>query len=609
MRVLGFSGFTRTSRAGEQRRTLGKTGLEFESLFTYRDGEVPFTRFPLGYLGHDAAAALVIDGEVVAAAAEERFTRTKHGLNLAGNTLLPRRAMRYCLDAAGLGMSDVDVVAHYCAFTEAKITQRARLLRPFLTDDETPLLEAAYREQFDAMLSPAVIRAQLASITETAERDVVGVDHCLAHAASAFYASGFDESMILTLDGTGEVESSLLAVGRPAAIEEIGRVDVPHSLGAMYLLFTMFLGFRSLGDEYKVMGLAAYGKRSRFRSFFADVVRLGPEGSYATPLLASADLRAILEKHLGAARTTGEPLEQRHADVAAALQGALETAVLHTLAHARARTGVERLCMAGGVALNCAMNGVVARSGLFRELFVQPASGDDGGAVGAALYAAQSDSPNRRWEHSLLGPSFSEADVHAALARAADDVTWTAEEDIAAKVAREIDRGRIIGWFQDRMEYGPRALGSRSIVADPRDPGMKDRINSLVKRREEFRPFAPAVLEEAAPEWFDLTGLSSSPFMLFAVPVRPGRAALIPAVTHVDGTARIQTVSPRAKTRYRRLIEQFGELTGVPIVLNTSFNVGREPIVCTPADALKCFLSTEIDALAIDRFYVEKRPR
>jgi carbamoyltransferase len=436
----------------------------------------------------------------------------------------------------------------------------------------------------------------------------VAVPHHLAHAASAFHASGFGEAVILTLDGAGEVESSLLAVGRAGAIEPLRRWYLPTSLGTLYLIITVFLGFRSLDDEYKVMGLSAYGDPSRYRAVFDEIVRLEDDGMYSTAAVARQEFGDWLVSELGRPRMRAEAIAPRHADVAAALQEAIEGATLHALQHAREMTHIDSLCLAGGVALNCALNGVVARSGLFRRIFVQPASSDEGCSVGSALYASGDGmrSPNVAWTHAYLGPEFSDTEVERALEQHRDTLTWSVPEDPAVSAARELQSGKVHGWFQGRMEFGPRALGNRSILADPRDPAMKDRINRKVKRREPFRPFAPAVLEEEAREYFDMTGLDASPYMLFTVPVLEGARNQLPAVTHVDGTARVQTVSRETNPLFWRLIAEFRNLTGLPVVLNTSFNVRNEPIVCTPQHAVRCFLATDIDSMTIGPFLVEK---
>lgn len=613
MIVLGYSGFTRDSRLGSGGRSLfAKTNQGFENLFAFRDGEVPFPLFPLGFFGHDASAALVVDGEVVACAAEERFTRTKHSLNLAGNTLLPKNAVAYCLNAARLKIDDVDIVAHYCDFGQSTIEERFRLVRPFLSEEKAMLVNDAYHQVFQRMLRHESVIAQFSQMQGAVPRSFLPVRHHEAHAASAFYPSGFTEALILTLDGTGELESSLLAAGRGSSIIELSRIFLPTSLGTIYLILTVFLGFHSLGDEYKVMGLAAYGAPGRYRAFFDQLILLEDDGRYSTPLLTRDDFKDLLMKELGEPRRPEEAIEDRHAAIAAALQEALQRAILHTLNHARAVTGIDRLCLAGGVALNCSLNGVVARSGLFRDIFVQPAASDEGCSVGAALhayyYGADRDRQDtRRWEDVSLGPEYAQSETLRVLRRHAEKLQWLAQEDITDAVAARLAHGQVVGWFQGRMEFGPRALGNRSILADPRDPEMKERINAKVKRREPFRPFAPSVLEEEASAYFDMNGLDSSPFMLFAVPVRAGQRAAIPAVTHVDGTARVQTVSRRTNPLFWELISKFRDLTSIPLVLNTSFNVRNEPIVCTPDDAIRCFLSTDIDCLAIGRYLVEKR--
>jgi carbamoyltransferase len=613
MFTLGYTGFTRDTRlAPGIRSPLAKTHQNFDTIFEFREGEVPFSLFPLGYFGHDASAALLSDGKVIACAAEERFTRVKYSLNLAGNTLLPHNAVAYCLREAGISIRDVDVVAHYCNFTPEVVARRCGLLKPFCSADDAARVESSYQQVFRNMMAPDVVRGQFERMTGAAPRTFLPVRHHDAHAASAYFPSGFDQALILTIDGTGELESSLLAVGRGKEITERGFSLLPTSLGALYLIITVYLGFKSLGDEYKVMGLASYGAPSRFRDVFEELVHLDDGGVYSTPELAAAGLKERLLAKLGPSRDSRAPFEARHADVAAALQEALHRAVLHTLRHARTETGIPRLCMAGGVALNCTLNGVIARSGLFDQIFVQPASSDEGCSAGAAFYASAragklGDAEKLRWEHAYWGPAYTDSDMLTALEKRKAELQWERSGNIATTVAEKLAAGKVVGWFQGRMEFGPRALGNRSILADPRDAGMKDRINATVKKREPFRPFAPAVIEEDAHEYFDMTGLRSSPFMLFTVPVREEKKRVIPAVTHVDGTARIQTVSRKTNPRFADLLEEFRNRTGVPVLLNTSFNVKNEPIVCTPTDALRCFLSTDIDVVALGDFFVQKR--
>jgi carbamoyltransferase len=608
MIALGFSGYTRDSRQARRGRGLGMTGLGFDRMVRFVDGEVPARLFPLSFFGHDAAAAIVVDSEVVACAAEERFTRVKHGLNVAGNPLLPRNAIAYCLDAAGARIEDVDVVAHYCDFTDARVDERLSLMAPYMRDGDAPCVAQEYRDVYETMMSAAVVAGQFERMTGAAPKAFVKVPHHMAHAGSAYLASGFDEAVILTIDGAGEIESSLLAVGHQGSIEPIRRYTLPTSLGTLYLMITVYLGFRSLDDEYKVMGLASYGNPRRYSSFFDRVVQLTDDGGYSTAAIAEPDFGAALVDALGPPRARGDAIEQRHADVAAALQRSVEGAVLNVLRHARDEIGLDYLCLAGGVALNCAMNGAIARSCLFRRIFVQPASSDEGCAVGAALYAgAGSERGGAAWTHTYFGPGFNDAAIDAALDRVSGRVRRSRPTDPAARAAVEIARGRVHAWFQGRMEFGPRALGNRSILADPRDPHMRERVNRKVKKREPFRPFAPAVLEEEAQAWFDMGPIESSPFMLFTFEVRDAVRSLLPAVTHVDGTARVQTVSREVNPIFWRVIDVFKSLTGVPVVLNTSFNVRNEPIVCTPEDALRCFLSTDIDSMTIGRCLVEKR--
>jgi carbamoyltransferase len=613
MYTLGYSGFSRDSRRGlGMRSPLAKTHQGFDNIFSFREGEVPLAMFPLGYFGHDASAAIIRDGKVIACAAEERFTRVKYSLNLAGNTLLPGNAIHYCLEKANVSIDEVDIVAHYCDFRLPVVEKRLALMCPFLSPEDAASVGDSYNRVFSMMMEPGVVYHQFERLVGKKPNRFVPVRHHEAHAASAFFPSGLEEALILTIDGTGELESSLLAIGQGDSITEIERTLLPVSLGTLYLIITVYLGFKSLGDEYKVMGLAAYGNPARFRDVFESLVVLESDGKYSTPLLATSQLKDFLCKKLGPMRSAGEPVEQRHADVAAALQESLHRAVLHLLRHARNQTGLSNLCMAGGVALNCTLNGAIARSGLFENIFVQPAANDEGCSVGAALYVYSQVEVKKplngyTWDHVYFGPEYDEQEILSALKRFQDHVYWEREDRIAVKVAKKLAAGNVVGWFQGRMEFGPRALGNRSILADPRDPGMKEKINARVKNRESFRPFAPAVLEECSGSFFDLTGIHKSPFMLFAVPVRDEQRAVIPAVTHVDGSARVQTVSKESNPRFWELLSEFGKSTGVPVVLNTSFNVKNEPIVCTPDDALQCFLSTQIDCLAMGDFFVNKR--
>ncbi|MCB2206003.1 hypothetical protein KQI65_14775 [bacterium] len=618
MYVLGYSGFTRDSHtASGYRNPFAKTAQTFDSILNFHEGEVPFQMFPLGFFGHDASAALIRDGEIVACAAEERFTRAKYSLNLVGNTLLPARAIKFCLQEAGIGMDDVDVVAHYCRFDRKAIEDRHALIAPWVTNDEADMIADAYHGVFSGMMDLPVLLRQFQNMTGSEPRRFVQVDHHLAHAASTYFPSAFNNALIYTIDGTGERESALLAVGHNGSIREESRMLLPVSLGTLYLIITVYLGFRSLGDEYKVMGLAGYGRPERYRDFFASLIQLRDDGSYAIKGFANRDLNRRLRAGLGEPRAKDEKLSERHCDIAAALQEALERAVLHTLKQAQRRTRCRKLCMAGGVALNSMMNGAIARSGMFDDIFIQPAAGDEGAALGAALYAwkqeaasagtpAASHGASGRLHHVYMGPSYEDAELRRALEKYVGQLHWMVSENIAADTARELAAGNVVGWFQGKMEFGPRALGNRSILADPRPVDMKDRINAKVKHREGFRPFAPAVKLEAAARYFDMKGLQESPYMLFVVPVHDSMRSVIPAVTHVDGTARVQTVKRETNARFWNLLDAFEQLTGLPVLLNTSFNVKHEPIVCSPEDAIRCFLNTDIEILVLGDFIARK---
>jgi carbamoyltransferase len=414
----------------------------------------------------------------------------------------------------------------------------------------------------------------------------------------------------------GEIHSMTVAVGRGSDITVVREIPALHSLGILYGVFTLYLGFAFGVDEYKIMGLAPYGNARRYYDQVAALVHLRDDGTYTIPVLAEnrttiekethrGVLRA-LEARFGPAREPGAPLTQHHQDVAAALQAALQACQLHVLRHFRKETGMEHLCLAGGVALNCSVNGAINRSRLFKRTFIQPAAGDDGAAVGAALYVHRLHAGGRpagRMAMPLWGPEFSASDVDAALAgREGCAVTRPAGFDaVCREVAGRLDQGQVVGWFQGRMEYGPRALGARSILADPRDPAMRDKINALVKKREAFRPFAPIVTEEAATKFFDIRNGDEDTYahMLFVAQVRAQFRDQLPAVTHVDGSARVQTVSRATSPRLWELLRAFEAQTGLPILLNTSFNVKGQPIVCTPAEAIDTFLLARLDLLVL----------
>jgi carbamoyltransferase len=458
------------------------------------------------------------------------------------------------------------------------------------------------------------------------DKKFIAVPHHLAHAASAFYLSGFDEALILVSDGMGEVHSMTVAVGEGAKIEILKQGSAFHSLGILYGVFTLYLGFDMNMDEYKVMGLAPYGNQRRYFDKVMETVRLKKDGTYTIPMLAKDTTLLERETHegvlkflaeqFGPPRKTEDEITQHHKDIAAALQAVLQTCQLHVLRHFQAATGLSKLCLAGGVALNCSLNGVVHRSRLFNQMFVQPAAGDDGTALGAALVASQAHDPSFR-PHKitvpLWGPEFDQDHILRALDERAD-CAWTRPDsfdELCEQVARRLAAGEIVAWFQGRMEFGPRALGSRSILADPRDPGMRDRINSLVKKREAFRPFAPVVTCESAKDYFHIASGDEETFahMLYVTQVLPAYRQNLPAITHVDGSARVQTVSQEHNPRLWKLLKAFEHVAGLPILLNTSFNVKGEPIVCTPSEAINTFRNARLDVLVMGDYLVEAKPQ
>jgi carbamoyltransferase len=519
----------------------------------------------------DASAALVVDGELVAAAEEERFNRVKHSAGF------PKQAAAWCLAQAGL--PSADQVAVGCIERSLPVDPRAEL-------------------GFEA--------------------EWVFVEHHLAHLASSFLVSGFEDAAVLSVDAFGDGVSAMLAAGHGPSLEILDRVAFPHSLGVLYTAVTQWLGFPRYGDEGKVMGLAPYGS-PRFTDELRRLVGAAGElfeldleyfthhehpmeltwreGSPSVGRLFSPQL----EELLGPAREPDAELTSRHEDVAASLQAVLEEHELRLVTALWERTKVPRLCLAGGVALNAVANGRILRETPFEEVFVQPAAGDSGTAIGAAFHVA-----NRRgstMEHAYWGPSYSDDECAAALASAGLEADRLDEEELCTLVSEQIAAGYVVGWFQGRMEFGPRALGNRSILADPRRHGIKDVLNARIKHREPFRPFAPSVLAERAADWFEQD--HPSPFMVLVYRTRAAKRELIPGVNHVDDTGRLQTVTRTANPRYHRLIREFERRTGVPMVLNTSFDE-NEPIVMTPADAVETFRRTRIDLLVLGSLVVRR---
>ncbi|MDF0643334.1 MAG: carbamoyltransferase C-terminal domain-containing protein [Nitrospira sp.] len=558
----------------------------------------------------DAAAALTEDGRILAAAEEERFVRVKHV------TALPVHAIRSCLQTAGARLRDVDAVAVPWKYWE--VGRRATLvLRGMLQSSELRRVKArrSYERLGQEWKELIFLRRLLSrQIDGTACPNPVFLDHHLCHAASAVLVSPFKEAAVLIVDGASESHTTTFARADERTIDVLGRIPIPDSLGQFYAAMTAYLGFVPDQDEYIVMGMAGYGKPGYARSIRDRILPLLPEGRFRlnTNLLDFhlARRRIFVPEFLGLfgpARLPGGDVTDRHRDMAASVQLVLEETMLHLARHLRRITGLTRLCLAGGVAYNCVANSRLRRESGFEEIYVPPAAGDSGAALGAALWLTHRRgflTHRTAMRTAAWGPGYEDRDCRSVLEAASLEVTTLPDAQLCDTVAGELARGRLVFWFQDRMEFGPRALGNRSLLADPRRADVRELINAKVKHREPFRPFAPSVLEERAGEYFDLPG--SSPFMLFTAPVLPSARDLIPAVLHIDGSARVQTVDGHANPRYRLLLEAFAKLTGVPVLLNTSFNV-NEPIVCTPEDAVQCFLRTEVEWLVMGNL-LARRP-
>jgi carbamoyltransferase len=577
---------------------------------------------------HDAAACLLRDGEIVAAAQEERFSRKRHDAGF------PARAVAYCLAEGGLAAADLD----YVAFYDKPLLKFERLLEQYLGVAPRGL------GQFVAAM-PVWLREKLFTRRlilgelDGFEGEVLFAEHHESHAASAFYPSPFAESAVLTMDGVGEWATSSWGVGQGSELELLAELHYPHSLGMLYSAFTYYTGFKVNSGEYKVMGLAPYGE-PRYADVILDrLVELRDDGSFKLDMRYFNFLHGLTMTNAafddlfgGPPRTPESPLTQREMDLAASIQQVTEEIVLRMARHVHRETGMRNLCLAGGVALNCVANGRLLREGPFERLWVQPAAGDAGGALGVALVAhhkvlgaprrARSEGDSMRG--SYLGPAFDDDAIGAALRGLGAVADRLEPEALLDRTAALLAAERVVGWFQGRMEFGPRALGARSILGDPRSPRMQSVLNLKIKYRESFRPFAPSVLREHLRDWFDLD--VDSPYMLLVAAVRESKRiamtpeqqrlfgieklhvprSTIPAVTHVDYSARIQTVHADTNPLYHALLERFHALTGCPVLVNTSFNVRGEPIVCTPEDAWRCFMRTEMDHLVIGSFVLDK---
>lgn len=551
--------------------------------------DFPGIPHPFGLIGHDAAAAVVRAGRIVFAVEEERLNRIKHSYGL------PSRA----LEAAREHIDGDANLAYYLDPTE-----QDRMARLALRLDFGGTVDNSVSAEFQS------VRNGLSTV-DRAFPGIQRVSHHLSHAASAFYPSGFSRALVLVADGYGESQSTSLYLGDERGLHHLQSWGLASSLGLLYARLTMYLGFSALEDEYKIMGLAAYAEDDEYRSFFDELVKTTQDGGYSIPSLQQsfAQVYPAWSKALGPARRADAPIDARHIAIAHSLQKKLERTVLGVLRNAQERHSARYLCMAGGVALNCAMNGVIDRSGLFDEIWVQPAATDAGTALGCAIHRFAHDHPGmpfERMEHVYFGPSYDDRAVESALRSFSSQISWTRPVDYIERVAGLLAQGNVVGWYQGAMEFGPRALGNRSILADPRRADMKDIVNRVVKKREEFRPFAPSVVAEEADKFFRLRSADQYSMMTVAALAQPGISERIPAVIHVDGTARVHVVRRAVNTRYWELLMAFGARTGVPVLLNTSFNVKGEPIVCTPEHAIACFLGTGIDVLAIQGFLVTK---
>jgi len=568
----------------------------------------------------DSSAALVRDGKIIAAAEEERFRRIKHWAGF------PIHAISYCLNQAGIRLTDVE----HIALNQDNRANLARKIGYFLFQRPNVNLVLSRLRNRRARAAVPVLLGQ-AFPGEILRAKLHRVEHHLAHLSSAFHVCPFDRAAVVSIDGFGDFSSAAWGAAAGCEISTYGRVYFPHSLGIFYQALTQYLGFPHYGDEYKVMGLAPYGRAS-YLDTMRKVVRLLPDGGFELDLKFFRhhreniayqwtdgspefdDLFApALEQLLGPRRKPADPLEQRHRDIARSGQAMYEEAFFHLLSVLQKRSGLTDLSLAGGCAMNSVANGKVRRVTPFRRVYVQPAAGDAGGAIGSAFAVWHKLGGKRTFvmDHAYWGPSFTAADISRLLAAHQSDVTaagCTAEDildeaTLCRRTAAAIADGKVVGWFQGRMEWGPRALGNRSIVCDPRRTDMKALLNAKIKRRESFRPFAPSVLEEAVAEWFEED--DAVPFMMQVFQIREEKRALIPAVTHVDGSGRLQTVSSRTNPRYHRLIDSFRALTVIPMVLNTSFNE-NEPVVCKPQEALDCFLRTKMDLLIIENTVISR---
>ena len=581
---------------------------------------------------HDSAAALVEDGRIVAAAQEERFTRKKH------DSSFPKNAIAYCLEEAGAELDELD----HAVFYDKPFLKFERLLETYLTF--APAGFSSFRMAMplwlkEKLFQKSLLKGELKKFAQSFDiNQLLFCEHHLSHAASAFYPSPFEDAAVLTMDGVGEWATTSAAMGSGKNLEVFQEIHFPHSLGLLYSAFTYYTGFKVNSGEYKVMGLAPYGEPKYKKLILDNLIDLKPDGSFRLDLsyfdyctgltMTNERFSALFGEPV---RSSEELLTNFHMDIAASIQAVLDEVVLRLARGLAKKTGSKNLCLAGGVALNCVANGRVLSDGAFENIWIQPAAGDAGGAIGAALAATHifKDQPRKTnggdgMFGSFLGPSFSQAEIEQRLLTSGARFTVLSEDEMIARTVAALADQQAVGWFQGRMEFGPRALGARSILGDPRAPTMQRNLNLKVKYRESFRPFAPSVLRENVSDWFELD--SDSPYMLLVAGVRKDRCrsmtpdelglfgidklniarSEIPAVTHVDYSARIQTVHANTNPLFHRLLTRFKEKTGCPVLVNTSFNVRGEPIVCTPEDAFRCFMGNELDLLVVGNCIMKK---
>lgn len=577
---------------------------------------------------HDSAAALLSDGKIIAAAQEERFSRKKN------DERFPCNAVAFCLKQAGITEADLDAVVFY----DKPIIKFSRLLESYLA--VAPGGWLTFSRALPAWLGeklnlPSTLRYEMPGLSATAP--ILFTEHHQAHAASAFFPSPFEEAAVLTVDGVGEWATTTIGVGRGNDLEILKQLKFPHSLGLLYSAFTAYLGFRINSGEYKMMGLAPYGEPRFVKTIYEHLVDVKDDGSLQLNLDYFHFLRGLRMTHAkfdqlfgGPPRLAETPIEQRHMDVARSIQTVTEDIMLRLARHAREETGKKNLCMAGGVALNCVANGRILRERTFDRIWIQPAAGDAGGALGAALAVWYMQKQNQQprsvvkpdaMQGAFLGPEFSDDEIEVVLRSHQAVYHKMDTESLLDEVADLLANEKIVGWVQGRMEFGPRALGHRSILGDPRSPQMQSVLNLKVKFRESFRPFAPAVLRERAAEFFELD--EESPYMLLVAPVHPDQRlevppsasglerlkqlrSHLPAITHVDYSARVQTVTAEQNPIFHAILKCFETKSGCPVLMNTSFNVRGEPVVCSPDDAYRCFVNTEIDYLAIGNFLLDR---